>query len=39
MGEIDANEAYKATLAQLKSSKNLVGDKGVDYDPYRQHSS
>lgn len=33
MGEIDASEAYKATLAQLKSSKQL-GDKGVDYNPY-----
>ncbi len=33
MGEIDTSEAYKATLAQLKSSKQ-VGDKGVDYNPY-----
>ncbi|MCA0452826.1 MAG: alanine--tRNA ligase [Chloroflexi bacterium] len=33
MGEIDASEAYKATLEQLKASKQL-GDKGVAYNPY-----
>ncbi len=33
MGEIDASEAYKATLEHLKSSKQ-VGDKGVAYNPY-----
>lgn len=33
MGEIDASEAYKATLEQLKASKKL-GEKGVAYNPY-----
>ncbi len=33
MGEIDASEAYKATLEQLKANKQL-GEKGVAYNPY-----
>ncbi len=34
MGEIDASEAYKATLAQLEIQHKHLGDKGVAYNPY-----